>query len=104
MLGREAVHFVRTTDADAIPQIRGPFNFCFGKDIFEHLNDPRSHLRNILKETADRTVCYFDFTDDGERYLQHVTPTLSPLAKDLASCNFEAIGQIRGMSGFLRDS
>jgi hypothetical protein len=104
LLGREGVHFVRTTDADAIPKLRGPFNFSFGKDIFEHLNDPISHLRNILGETANHAVCYFDFTDHGERYLQHVTPTLSPLAKELTAWNFEAIGQVRGMSGFARYS
>jgi hypothetical protein len=102
LLGREKVRLVRTTDADAIPDLGGPFNFCFGKDIFEHLNDPRSHLRNILAATAEDAVCYFDLNDHGERYLQHVTPTLSPLVEILESQGFRSLATIRGMSGFRR--
>lgn len=104
LLGRENVRFVRTTDAETIPDLGGPFNFCFGKDIFEHLNDPGSHLRNILAATAANAVCYFDFSDHGERYLQHVTPTLSPLAEILESQDFRQLATVRGMSGFGRAS
>lgn len=103
LLGRRAVRFVRTTDADAIPALRGPFNFCFGKDVFEHLNDPRSHVCNILAATAADAVCYFDLNDHGERYLQHVTPTLSPLVRILDLQGFRRLPAIRGMSGFRRE-
>jgi hypothetical protein len=94
---------IRKTDPEAIPSFgRKKFNFCFGKDIFEHLTDPAPHLENILKATAKQAVCYFDFTDHGEKYLQHVTPLLSPLNAVVEAHGFEKAEMLAGMSGFTR--
>ena len=94
---------IRKTDPESIPSLgRTKFNFCFGKDIFEHLNDPAPHLDNILKSTAKEAVCYFDFTDHGEKYLQHVTPLLSPLNAVVEAHGFEKTEVLAGMSGFKR--
>lgn len=94
---------IRKTDPESIPSLgRKTFNFCFGKDIFEHLTDPVPHLENILKATAKEAICYFDFTDHGEKYLQHVTPTLSPLSAVVEAHGFAPIDRLGGMSGFRR--
>lgn len=94
---------IRKTDPEMIPSFgRKTFNFCFGKDIFEHLIDPSPHLHNILKAAAKEAICYFDFTDHGEKYLQHVTPLLSPLNAVVEAYGFEKTAPLAGMSGFKR--
>ena len=99
----DRLSMIRKTDPEAVPSFgRKTFNFCFGKDIFEHLNDPEPHLRNILKAMSPDAICYLDFTDHGEKYLQHVTPLLSPLSAIVQADGFESVGTLAGMSGFRR--
>lgn len=102
LLGAEQVRVIHSTDPNALPDFAGDFNFVFGKDIFEHLLQPEAHLRNILSACSDRSVCYLDFTDHGERYLQHVTPLLSPLGKVMAEYGFTGSGLVASMSGWSR--
>jgi SAM-dependent methyltransferase len=102
LLGAAQVRVIHSTDPNALPNLAGNFNFVFGKDIFEHLLQPEAHLRNILSACADRSLCYLDFTDHGERYLQHVTPLLSPLAKVMEEHGFTGTGPVASMSGWSR--
>lgn len=96
---------IRNTDPNALPDFKSrTFNFCFGKDIFEHLTDPSTHLAHILASAAPNAICYFDFTDHGEKYLQHVSPHLSPLNALVEERGFAPLGMLAAMTGYRRSA
>lgn len=102
-LPADRVRVLRSRDSNALPDLSGvSFNFCFGKDIFEHLLDPEPHLKNILAVAREDAVCMLDFTDHGERHLQHVTPFLSPLAEVMSAAGFTYAGKVKSLSAFTR--
>jgi SAM-dependent methyltransferase len=79
------------------------FNFIWGKDIFEHIHQPESVLRAILERAEDTSICYFDFSNHGEKYLQHIHPELSYLEEILTEFSFTRTGYMyEAMSEFTR--
>lgn len=78
------------------------FNLIYGKDIFEHLHDPEHHLRAMLARAQASCLCYFDFSDHGAKYLQHVHPQLSHLNEILYEFSFRMDGNTGCLSEFVR--
>jgi 2-polyprenyl-3-methyl-5-hydroxy-6-metoxy-1,4-benzoquinol methylase len=97
------INFIKVTDPAKVPDFQDrTFNIIYGKDIFEHLHHPERYLRAILDGAEDICYCYFDFTDHGERWLQHVNPDLSHLQTITRDYFFKAIGKIGNLSEFVR--
>jgi hypothetical protein len=82
----------------------GPFDFVFAKDIFEHLLDPAAAVHQIVRQASSRAVLALDLDDKGAAVYQHVSPTLSPLAADVASAGFRPAGKTGNLSLFERAS
>lgn len=78
------------------------FNFMYGKDIFEHLKNPEGTLRYILEHADEQSICYFDFSDHGERHLQHISPKLNKLNDVMREFGFEKNRHLVGLSEFTR--
>jgi hypothetical protein len=79
------------------------FNFLFGRDIFEHVHHPENVLREMLERADNKAICYFDFSNHGEKHLQHVHPELSYLENILKEFSFTQTGYIGKMSEFSRN-
>jgi hypothetical protein len=93
----------RLRDTEVFPGLKGPYNFFFGKDIFEHLLDPEEKLRRLMSYSADASVCYFDFGDKGPVIYQHITPDLRYLAQVMERLGFQASGQLSSLTEFRRN-
>lgn len=100
--GAGRVVSLRTRDPNAVPDLGRTYNFVYGKDIFEHLLDPASHVHNITNHTASKAACLLDIRDHGERYLQHVSPNLTGLGAILEANGFTRLGVIAGQTHFAR--
>ena len=92
----------RLRDTESFPELNSSYNFIFGKDIFEHLNDPEDKLRRLISFCDKRCICYFDFTDHGEMIHAHVSPHISNLDKVMKKYDFKNTGAVGKLTEFTR--
>ena len=91
-------------DTEQIPDFRDrKFNFLYGNNIFEHVHHPEHLLRSLLEKAEKNCICYFDFSDHGQRHLQHVHPDLSNLEKIMIDFSFYRSGYFQNMLEFTRN-
>jgi hypothetical protein len=55
------------------------YNFIFAKDVFEHLENPKEMLEELLAHAADQAVLALDLKDRDEVIYDHISIHLSPL-------------------------
>ncbi len=86
----------------AIPRDR-PFDLVFAKDVFEHLDDPRRTLHDILAAAARRSMLALDLDDKGAVEYQHISPDLDALKDDVTRAGFQLLARTGHMSVFARE-
>lgn len=94
--------FYKLTDTEFFPNIDGKFNFFYGKDIFEHLDDPLKNLKKLMDCSMPEAVCYFDFNDHGEVIYQHIAPNLIFLSSEMVKMGFLKGENVSGLSEFIK--
>jgi SAM-dependent methyltransferase len=94
----------KLTDTNAFPRLEGRYDVFYGKDVFEHLSDPRKALVGLLNCSKNGAVCYFDFSDHGDRIYQHLTPNLEFLSAEMEGLGFTYVGKVGGLSEFVRSA
>ena len=68
------------------------YNFVFAKDIFEHLDDPKKLINNLIHKTNNsETLLCLDLEHKGNNTIQHINPNLPTLKNDLIENNFKII-------------
>ena len=79
--------------ASKTPTINGlDFNFVFAKDIFEHLDNPKKLVEELVYNTKNKkTLLCLDLEHKGEITIQHISPNLTTLKKILTENGFEVI-------------
>jgi len=92
----------RLRDPEEFPSLTGPYNFFFGKDIFEHLHRPDEKLRQLMQYSAKTSFCYFDFNDKGTVIYQHVTPGIGYLTQIMNELGFETRSNIHNLLEFAK--
>lgn len=103
--GAKDFKIYKLRDAESVPAFDDRrFNFLYGKDIFEHLPNPERVLRTMLESAEESCICYFDFADHGQKYLQHVHPALSNLEKIMFDFSFTRTGYVGKMSEYTRNA
>ena len=96
--------YIRLNDSEDIPVFgQNKFNVLFGKDIFEHVHEPGLLLETMLRQSDDQCIACLDINDHGEKYLQHVSPVLSPLLGSIEKHGFERHESVGGISIFLKN-
>jgi len=96
------LRIIRLRDATSFPKLEGQYNLFYGKDIFEHLNDPLKNLGELLSYSKDQSICYFDFNDHGEMIYQHITPNIEYLKGEMEKLGFRYSNKVCGMSEFVK--
>jgi len=96
------LNIYKITDTDFFPKIEGKFNFFYGKDIFEHLEDPLKNLKKLMDYSMPESVCYFDFNDHGEIIYQHLSPNLLFLSDEMINMGFRKGDNVSGLSEFIK--
>lgn len=96
------LNIYKITDTDTFPEIEGKYNFFFGQDIFEHLSDPLKNLKELIKHSKERAVCYFEFDDHGEKKYQHITPNVKFLADEMIKLGYRSGEKLFGLTEFVR--
>jgi len=65
------------------------YNFVFAKDIFEHLDDPKKLIKDLIKNTKNtKTLLCLDLEHKGIETTQHINPNLPLLKEELLNNNF----------------
>lgn len=96
------LNIYKITDTETFPEIEGKYNFFFGQDIFEHLSDPLKNLKELIKHSKERAVCYFEFDDHGEKKYQHITPNVKFLADEMIKLGYRSGEKLFGLTEFVR--
>lgn len=94
----------KLTDTDTFPKLEGKYNFFYGKDIFEHLNNPLKNLKELMNYSKSEAICYFDFNEHGEKIYQHVTPHIEFLSDEMIKMGFQRGEKVSGLSEFVRNT
>ena len=84
---------IRFSLASKVPTIINTnYNFVFAKDIFEHLDDPEKLINELVSFTKnDKTLLCLDLEHKGEKDVQHISPNLPILKKNLIENGFKVI-------------
>jgi len=98
------LYIFKLIDTDSFPKLEGKYNFFYGKDIFEHLSDPLSKLKELINYSKPEAICYFDFKDHGEKKYQHITPNVEFLSDEMIKMGFRKDKIVCGLSEFVRNS
>jgi hypothetical protein len=68
------------------------YNFVFAKDIFEHLDDPKKLIKDLIDNTKNsKTLLCLDLEHKGKKTTQHINPNLPLFKKDLIDSGFHVI-------------
>jgi hypothetical protein len=97
-----SLQIYRLRHTEVFPELLGCHNFCFGKDIFEHLRDPEGNLRKLLATSSEESVCYFDFSHHGLKVHQHISPDIAFLNQVMVEHGFKAGERIGSCTEFTR--
>lgn len=78
------------------------YDFVFAKDVFEHLDDPRRTVDDIVSRAAPRAMLALDLEDKGAVEYQHISPELSRLKPAVDGAGFRLLAQTGNMSVYER--
>lgn len=68
------------------------YNFVFAKDIFEHLDDPKKLIKDLIDNTKNsKTLLCLDLEHKGKKTTQHINPNLPLFKNDLIDSGFHVI-------------
>lgn len=94
----------RLRDTEIFPDLKGSYNFFFGKDIFEHLHKPENKLQKLMSYSAGKSICYFDLKNRGAIIYQHLTPRLDYLVQEMEKLGFCITGRVGDLLEFKRNT
>lgn len=89
--------------APNIPR-EAPYGFVFAKDVFEHLDDPRKTIDEILLAAAPRSLVALDLEDKGAVEYQHISPELSALKSRVIDGGFHQLKTTGNVTVFERNA
>ena len=79
---------VSDSSASTPPRPQTSPNLVVGKDVFEHVHDPKAFLTGLMDGMAERSILAVDIYDRKPEPYQHVTLELSQLEDDILSRGF----------------
>jgi SAM-dependent methyltransferase len=80
------------------------YDFVFAKDVFEHLDDPRRTVAEIVARAAPTAILALDLEDKGPVEYQHISPELSALKPAVTSAGFRLLALTGNISVYERTS